>query len=100
MRGAADAIVSPGPGCEYDGNTSISWQNDDVRVIADTVTLDNGLQNSYDEHALSGKSLPINYSTYISILQSCTFPNINVSVTRAVSKLKTLFLTLTMTIQT
>ena len=62
-----------------------------MRIIADVVTLDNGLQNSYAEHVLSGKSLPINYSTYITILQSCVFPSINVSVTRAVSRLKTVF---------
>ena len=88
---ATDAIGTPFPGGELDGSTSISWQIEDVRLIADVVTLDNGLQNSYEEHVLSGKSLPISYSTYISILQRCTFPNINVSVTRAVSKLKTVF---------
>ena len=48
-------------------------------------------KSSYAEHVLSGKSLPINYSTYITILQSCVFPSINVSVTRAVSRLKTVF---------
>ena len=91
VSSATDAIVAPFPGGEFDGNTSISWQIEDVRLIADTVTLDNGLQNSYAEHVLPGKSLPTSYSTYITILQSCTFPNINVSVTRAVSRLKTVF---------
>ena len=81
-------IVTPFPGRENDGGTSISWQTEDVRLIADIVTLDNGLQNSYAEHVLSGKSLPISYSTYISIVQSCGFPHIK---TRAVSRLKTVF---------
>ena len=84
-------MVTPTAGGVFSANnTSTSWQIEDVRIIADIVTLDNGLQNSYAEHVLSGKSLPINYSTYISILQSCTFP-MNVSVTRAVSRLKTVF---------
>ena len=91
MSGATDAVVTPTAGGLFSSiNTSTSWQIEDVRIIADIVTLDNGLQNSYAEHVLSGKSLPINYSTYISILQSCAFP-MNVSVTRAVSRLKTVF---------
>ena len=90
MSGSADAVVTPFTMGEFSGNNSISWQNEDVRMIADVVTLDNGLQNSYAEHVLSGKSLPINYSTYISILQSCAFP-MSVSATRAISKLKTVF---------
>ena len=74
--GSADAVITPiasGPSFTQT-NTSTSWQTQGVRIIADVVTLDNGLQNSYAEHILSGKSLPINYGTYISILQSCTFP--------------------------
>ena len=92
VSGATDAVVTPilAGSAFTPANTSTSWQIQDVRIIADVVTLDNGLQNSYAEHVLSGKSLPINYSTYISILQSCSFP-MNVSVTRAVSRLKTVF---------
>ena len=93
VSGSADAVVTPiASGSAFTpSNTSTSWQIQDVRIVADVVTLDNGLQNSYAEHVLSGKSLPINYSTYITILQSCVFPSINVSVTRAVCKLKTVF---------
>ena len=66
--------------------------------MADVITLDSGLQSSYDEHVLSGKSLPINYSTYVGILQSIAFPNVNVSVTRSVSRLKQYSLILILTI--
>ena len=55
VSNATDAIVTPFPGGEFDGSTSISWQIEDVRLIADIVTLDNGLQNSYAEHVLSGR---------------------------------------------
>ena len=75
VSGSTDAVVTPiASGSVFTAsNTSVSWQTQDVRIVADVVSLDSGLQNSYDEHVLSGKSLPINYSTYISILQSCTF---------------------------
>ena len=95
VSGAEDAIVTPialGTNIVYDTtNTSTNWQIQDVRLVADVVTLDSGLQNSYAEHVLSGKRLPINYSTYVSILQSVVFPTVNVSITRSVSRLKTVF---------
>ena len=98
VSGATDAVVTPialGTGIVYDTtNTSTNWQIQDVRLVADVVTLDSVLQNSYAEHVLSGKSLPINYSTYVTILQSVVFPTVNVSVTRSVSRLKTVFFNL------
>jgi hypothetical protein len=53
-------------------DTSIQWQIQDIRIVCDVVTLDSALQNSYAEHVLSGKTLPINYSTYISQFQTLT----------------------------
>ena len=46
-------------------NTSHDWSILNVHVKCDLVTLDSSLQNSYAEHVLSGKNLPINYSTYV-----------------------------------
>ena len=60
-------------------------------MTCDVVTLDSALQNSYAEHVLSGKSLPINYGTYITMQQTVTGSNISVNVARAVSRLKTIF---------
>ena len=91
VSNSADAVVEPIGGGTFDNNNaSASWSMQE-RLIGDIVTLDNGLQNSYAQHVLSGKSLPINYSTYISILQAITPPTINVSVTRSVSRLKSVF---------
>ena len=62
VSGATDAIVSPSgaTGGTFNAtNTSTNWQIEDVRMVADIITLDNGLQNSYAEHVLSGKSLPL-----------------------------------------
>ena len=60
-------------------------------MTGDVVTLDSALQNSYAEHVLSGKSLPINYGTYITMQQTVTGNNISVNVARAKSRLKTIF---------
>jgi hypothetical protein len=63
-------------------------------------TLDNALDNSYAEWLLSGKSLPINYNTYVSQMQSTLSSgsigqqSIRLNVTRALSRLKSVFITL------
>ena len=59
--------------------------------MGDVVSLDSALQNSYAEHVLSGKSLPINYGTYITMQRTVLGYHISVNVSRAVSRLKTIF---------
>ena len=60
VSGSTDAVITPiASGSFTPTNTSTSWQLQDVRIVADVVTLDNGLQNSYAEHVLSGKPHPI-----------------------------------------
>ena len=63
----------------------------DVRLTSDVVVLDSALMNSYNEHVLSGKSLNIQYGTYITMQQTVTGDNISVNVSRAASRLKTIF---------
>ena len=94
VNGVNDAIGGGKTGSRYDldTNTSINWQIQDVRVVCDVVTLDSALQNSYAEHVLSGKALPINYGSYITQFQSITSTDFAVSVTRAVSRLKSVFI--------
>jgi hypothetical protein len=94
VNGATDAIAGTNAGLAYtDANTSKSWQIQDVRIVCDLVTLDSALQNSYAEHVLSGKALPINYGSYITQFQTITSADFAVSVTRAVSRLKSVFIT-------
>ena len=81
------------------GNTSLLWQIMNVQVKCDVVTLDNQLDNSYAEHLLSGKALPINYQTYVSQKQSILSGNngsqkVRLNVTRALTRLKNVFITL------
>ena len=82
-------------------NTTGLWQIENVQVKVDVVNLDNQLDNSYAEHLLSGKALPINYQTYISQTQSTLSGNngqqkVRLNVTRALSRLKKYLLHLTM----
>jgi hypothetical protein len=74
---------------------SIAWNISDVQLKADLCTLDNALENSYAKHLFEGKALPINYSTYISQSQTVTDFNFNVNVARAVTRLKSIFLSMT-----
>mgnify|MGYP003347592205 CR=1 FL=1 len=76
-------------------NTSITWSITNVQVKVDVCTLDNALDNSYAQHLLSGKSLPISYNTFVSQMQTIAgqdAPSINVS--RALTRLKSVFVTL------
>ena len=57
------------------------------------VTLDSALQTSYAEHGLWGEALPNNYGSYVSQFQTITGGDFAVSITRAVSRLKSVFLT-------
>ena len=85
-------------------NTSVNWQLQNVQVKCDVVTLDNQLDNSYAEHLLSGKALPINYQTYVSQMTSIQGGSngttvygqqkVRLSITRALSRLKNVFITL------
>lgn len=80
--------------------TSVNWQIENVQLKCDVCTLDNALDNSYAQYLLSGKSLAINYNTYISQLQSMISAAnigqkaIRLNVNRSLSRLKSIFVTL------
>ena len=68
---------------------SVDWQINNVQVKCDACTLGNALDNSYAQHLLQGKSLPITYNTFVSQMQTIAgqdAPLINVS--RALTRLK------------
>ena len=96
-----DAIITPAAydsTTSYDtvytaANTTNKWQIQNCCIKADICTLDNALNNSYVEHLLSGKSLPIEYSTYISQQSSVVGKSFSVQVIRAVSRLQKAFIT-------
>ena len=73
---------------------STNWNISDVQLKCDLCTLDNALDNSYAQHILAGKALPINYGTYISQSQVVTASTFSVNIARAVTRLKSVFLTM------
>jgi hypothetical protein len=73
-------------------NTSNNWQIQDVQLKCDVCSLDNALDNEYAQHLLSGKSLPINYNTYVSQTQQMVGQNLSINVTRALTRLKSIFI--------
>ena len=75
-------------------NTSSEWQIEDANLTCDLCTLDNSLDNSYAEHLLSGKSLPINFQAFITSSRSVVGTDFTVNVSRAVSRLKSIFLSM------
>ena len=72
-------------------NCSNEWMISQVQLKCDLVTLDNGLENEYVAHLLSGKSLPINYDTYISQMQTIADYNYSCNITRSLTRLKSVF---------
>ena len=72
-------------------NCSNEWVISQVQLKCDLVTLDNGLENEYVAHLLAGKSLPINYDTYISQMQTIADYNYACNITRSLTRLKSVF---------
>jgi hypothetical protein len=93
-------LTGTGTGNFTAANTSLLWLMQNVQVKVDMCTLDNSLDNSYAEHLLSGKPLPINFNTYVSQMQSLLSSadagqqKVRLNVTRALSRLKSVFVSL------
>jgi hypothetical protein len=96
-----DPIITP---LDYDGastwqttltdeNTVSTWQIQNACLKCDILTIDNALNNSFIEHLVSGKSLPLKYQTFISQQSSVVGTNFSVQVIRAVTKLQKAFIT-------
>ena len=88
VSGAGIGVVNPGT-----VNTSQTWQIENPQVKVDICTLDNALNNEYAALLLSGKALPINYSSYVTQLQTISGQTPSVNITRALSRLKSVFAT-------
>ena len=79
----------------HQANCSNTYLIQNVFIAADVITLDNQLDNSYADHVLSGKSLSINYNTYVSQMQSILDQNKpSVNISRSLTRLKTVFMSL------
>ena len=58
------------------------WHLENVQIKADLVRLDNGFQNSYDEHMLSGGMLAINFAGYVTSSQSISGNDVTINLSR------------------
>ena len=97
-----DPIVSEGFALEADpdatkfkaSNTSLAWKIENCQVKVDLCTLDNALDNSYTSHFLGGKTINIVYNTFISTLQTVVAAETQINVSRSLSKMKSVFVSL------
>jgi hypothetical protein len=64
------------------------------QLKADVCTLDNALDNSYTQHLMNGRHLPIVYNTYISNIQTIVAADTQINVSRSLTRLKAVFLSL------
>ena len=80
----------------YNGEThTANWDMTDIQVKCDLLTLDNSLENEYASHLLSGKTLPINFSTCSHTNQSTgNDNNFSAHINRALTRLKLVLITL------
>ena len=63
-------------------------------VKVDLCTLDNALENSYVSHFMGGKTINIVYNTFISSLQTVVSAETQINVSRSLSKMKSVFISL------
>jgi hypothetical protein len=89
-------LVSNSTDCVYvSALHSSSWTISDCQVKCDLLTLDNALDNEYAALLLSGKSLPINFSSWNhTVQQTGGDKNFSVNISRALTRLKSVFVTL------
>ena len=75
-------------------NYVANWDINDIQCKVDLLTLDPSRQNEYASHLLSGKPLPLNFSTWNHSNQSTGNDNFSAHVNRALTRLKGVFITL------
>ena len=78
-----------------ENNCSANWGISDIQCKMDLLTLDSSLQNEYASHLLSGKTLPINFSSYNHSSQSTNGDkDFSAHIHRALTRLKSVYITL------
>ena len=77
-----------GTGATLSVTNSKSWKITEPQIKCDIVMLDSELQNSYASHLLSGKALPIHFSTYATNVHTATGNDNSLSIARSFTRLK------------
>ena len=78
------------------GNTSVSWEINNVIIRAEVITLDNTVDNNITKHLLEGQSLKLIVPQYHTITQTLNAGGgeINMNIVKSASKLSNAFITL------
>jgi hypothetical protein len=71
-----------------------SWQIESPVINCDICRMDNELENQFAQRFLSGQTIPISFSTFIYQQQTLSGKTPSVNITRALSRLKSVFCTL------
>jgi len=75
-------------------NNSTRWVILQPQIKCDLITLDNQLDNEYADHLMQGKSLPINFSSFVHMVQAIGYTDRpSKSLNRSFTRLKTVFCT-------
>lgn len=75
-------------------NCSNTWQILEVQAKCDLCTLDNSLENEYAKHLLEGKSLPIQFDTYVQQHQVIPTADFVTNISRSFTRLKSVFVSM------
>jgi hypothetical protein len=100
LTNADDGLITTAGGLtgteetKFAGSISKEYHLEMCQLKADVCTLDNALDNSYTQHLMHGRMLPIVYNTFISNIQTIVAPDTQINVSRALSRLKSVFLSL------
>ena len=88
-------LVSSYTDCILTGDEySQNWWISEPQIKCDVVTLDNQLDNEYTDHLMQGKSLPINFSSFVHQVQAIGKTDRPViALSRAFTRLKTVYVT-------
>ena len=91
-----DPIVSNMNHVGFTANTtSTTWSILNVQAKCDIVTLDSGLNDSYIKLLEDGKTLTLNYNTFISQYRTITDQiDFSINITRSLTRLKYVFVSL------
>ena len=78
-----------------DGTTSTTWQIENPMIQADLCTIDNALQNRFDQHMLEGKNISIPYQQIITSTQTTVASkDISINIIRSCSRPQKLYCTM------
>jgi hypothetical protein len=73
---------------------STDWLITQPMIKCDVITLDNQLDNEYTDHLMQGKTLPINFSSFVNQVQAIGGTDRpTISLSRSFTRLKTVFVT-------